>query len=63
SRRLFLMSPVFLLALVGLVAFTLLPNAIYTALQPFHDLTYRPIVLAYFGSRGEGLILAFCAAG
>ena len=37
ARRLFLMSPVFLLALVGLVAFTLLPNAIYAALQPFHD--------------------------
>ena len=73
GRRLFLMSPVFLLALVGLVAYTLLPNAIYTALQlfPNHQHTsnsffgdiYRPEVLAYFGGRGEGLILAFCAAG
>ena len=73
ARRLFLMSPVFLLALVGLVAFTLLPNAIYAVLHPFHDHqpgsnsffggAYRPEVLAYFGSRGEGWILAFCAAG
>ena len=73
AKSLFLMSPVFLLALVGLIAFTLLPNAIYTALQLLHDHQpgnnsffgdiYRPEVPAYFGSRGEGLILAFCAAG
>ena len=65
ARRLFLMSPVFLLALVGLVAFTLLPNAIYTALQPFHD--HQPGLQTHctrlFWQQGEGLILAFCAAG
>ena len=71
ARRLFLMSPVFLLALVGLVAFTLLPNAIYAALQPFHD--HQPgssFWEAPTGPRcspisvaGGGWILAFCAAG
>ncbi len=79
DERGFLLSPVFLLAVVTLIIFSILPNLVVNTFGMFNQLeligdsllgrparpdqSARPDSLDYLGSRGESLILLFCASG
>jgi hypothetical protein len=79
DERGFLLSPVFLLAVVTLIIFSILPNFVLNTFGMFNQLelvgdsllgrsarpdqSARPDSLDYLGSRGESIILLFCASG